>query len=293
MKIVIAGGTGFIGKYIAERFLENGDNVSVISRDKNTPGWDKENIISIIEGSDVLINFAGRNINCRHNKKNKKEILKSRIETTQILSDAISKCEAPPNLWLNASAAGIYSHYVQEPQDENSDLFADDFLSEVVRKWEETFFAQSDLRTRKVALRFSVVLGKTGGAFQPLKILTSLGLGGKQGSGKQIFSWIHIEDVFQVILHIIKNENLNGFINCTSPNPVTNNELMSALRKSLNTKIGIFAPKFIIYIGTWIIGTDPKLILESSNIIPGKLIDNGFEFKFNTIDSALKNLILT
>lgn len=290
MKIVIAGASGFIGKYLSGQFASGGHEVITISRSSESSNWLPESLLSVLDGAAVLINLSGRSINCRYNRKNKTDILSSRLVSTRLLSDAVSKCKNPPELWINTSATGIYSHATSEPHDESSEEFANDFLSNVVQQWENTFFKTLHPTTRKVALRFSVVLGKNGGAIQPLAMLTRFGLGGKQGTGKQMFSWIHIHDLYRMIDFIIENKNIDGVVNCTSPQPVTNTLLMKSMREKLGAKIGLPAPAFLVRIGTFIIGTDPNLVLDSTRAIPAKISDAGFEFMYSNINDALNNL---
>ena len=291
MKIIIAGASGFIGKYISDNFIAEGNNVVHISRNSDLYNWKSENLLAALDGADVLINLAGRSINCHHNRKNKADILSSRLVSTRLLAEALSACVKPPKLWLNASASGVFSHETSEPHNEDSLKYATDFLSHVVQSWEDAFFKPQHPETRKIALRFSVVLGKNGGALQPLKLLTRLGLGGKQGNGNQMFSWIHITDLYRIIDFAIINDNIKGVINCSSPNPVSNADLMKALRKTTGVKIGLPAPAFAVKIGTFIIGTDSKLVLNSSNVVSARLTESGFKFKYNNIDDALEDLL--
>lgn len=290
MKIVIAGGTGLIGSYLLTKFSERGDDVHVISRHPGHVSWSHDDLVNGLEGADILINLAGRSINCRHNKVNRELILKSRIETTEKLGKAVEKCCVPPKLWVNASASAIYSPDIKVPASESSTQFADDFLSFVVREWENAFFGFHLPKTRQLALRTAVVLSNDGGAFVPLYWLTKFGLGGKQGSGKQHFSWIHIEDYYRMIIFLMNNE-LSGIINCTSPNPVTNSELMRTLRRSTGMRIGLPAPDFAIGIGAVIIGTEKSLLLNSSYLYPEIILNAGFQFKFPNIENAIIDLI--
>ena len=291
MKIVIAGGTGLIGTYLLHRFSQRGDNVLVVSRNKGHVSWNHQELKNALEGADLLINLSGKSINCRHTVKNKEAILKSRIETTDKLGKAVLACVNPPHLWINASASAIYSANIKEPAGESSTEFSNDFLSNVIRKWEDKFFSFHLPLTRQVAMRTSVVLSNNGGAFVPLFWLTKLGLGGRQGSGKQEFSWIHIEDYYRMILFLNENQ-INGIFNCTSPNPVTNTELMHAFRKCLGVKIGLPAPEFAVKIGAAIIGTESSLLLNSSFLYPENLMKAGFEFKYPVIKNAIEDLML-
>lgn len=293
-KIIIAGGTGFIGSYVTTRFREIGYNVSIISRNEsneNNVSWTQNDLIVALENSDLVLNLSGKSINCRHTEANRKTIIESRLSTTIAIGEAITACENPPKLWINASATGIYKSSLNIAMTENEIDLGSDFLSEVVRKWENAFFGFKTTNTRQVALRTSVVLGKNGGALRPLVWLSRMGLGGKQSSGNQMFSWIHEEDYFQILLFLLHNEKLSGVINCTSPLPLSNKDFMKTLRKTVHVPCGIPAPKFVINIGAKLIGIEPGLLLNSSYVIPKKLNENGYQFVFPDMKSALCDLL--
>lgn len=290
-KIVIAGGTGFIGKYLAGRFSDLGYRVLIVSRGTKYVSWDEKSLIEAIDGALLVINLSGKTINCRHTDENRNEIIASRIKSTQLIGYAIQNCHKAPGLWINASATGIYPETHKQPVTEAETRLGDGFLVDVVRKWEEAFFAFKLTETRQIALRTSVVLGYEGGALQPLALLAKFGLGGRQGSGKQMFSWIHIGDYFRILLFLLENSSLNGVFNCTSPTPVSNNELMFTIRKTLHKSFGLVAPAFVVEFGAKIIGTESSLILSGSNVIPQRLLEAGYHFFFPTIDIALIDLL--
>lgn len=290
-KVVIAGGTGFIGTYLAVRFRELGYSVLIVSRNPEHFSWLPNDLRQALEGAELLINLAGKTINCRHNEANRKAILESRINTTQWIGNAILACENPPKLWINASAAAIYKPTTEKSMTEDETDFASSFLAEVVSKWEKVFFEFTLPKTRQVALRTSVVLGKSGGALPSLAWLSRLGLGGKQAKGTQIFSWIHLEDYFRIVLYLQKESTLQGVINCTSPHPLSNKEFMRSLRNALNVPFGLPAPRFAIVIGAKLIGTEPELLLNSSFLLPKRLQESDFKFTFPTIDKALADLL--
>ncbi|MFT3751393.1 MAG: TIGR01777 family oxidoreductase [Paludibacter sp.] len=290
-KVVIAGGTGFIGKYLAKRFEESGYNVLVVSREEQHVSWKPVELTEALEGAELIVNLAGRNINCRHNDVNRKAIVDSRVNTTMWIGNAIEACETPPRLWVNASASGVYkSSYTKEMAEDETEL-GSDFLAQVVSEWEKTFFGFQLTETRQVALRTAVVLGRSGGALKPLVMLSCFGLGGKQANGRQLFSWIHIEDYFQILLFLINNPALKDIINCTSPAPVSNSEFMRLLRKTLKVPFGIPAPEFAIKLGAKVIGTEADLILKSSNVIPKRLQQEGFRFRYPSLALALDDLL--
>jgi len=290
-KVVIAGGTGFIGSYLARRFQENYYQVLIVSRSPEHVSWKPVELIEALEGAELVVNLAGKNINCQHNEENKKVILESRLETTLWIGNAVLACKNPPKLWVNASATGIYKPSLHQPMTEDETELGIDFLADVIKKWEKIFFGFELSETRQVALRTSVVLGRNGGALQPLAMLARFGLGGKQASGMQMFSWIHLEDYFRILLFLLEKESIRGTINCTSPEPARNVDFMCAIRKTLRVSIGISAPKFAIKLGARIIGSESELILNSSYVLPKRLLDEGFEFDFSNLELALTDLL--
>jgi uncharacterized protein (TIGR01777 family) len=291
MKILIAGGTGFIGSYISKRFAQNGVELSFVLRSKGHVQWNESELMKALEQTDILINLAGKSINCRHTAENKKLIYDSRIETTRILGDALLKCKRKPELWINASASAFYKSDNEHCQTESNYMQGDDFLAKTVQDWEKAFFSYNIPSIRQVALRTSVVLGKGGGAFQPLKMLTKFGLGGKAGSGKQYFSWIHIEDYFRIIKFVIDNKSVIGAVNTTSPEPVSNSEFMMAMRQSMGCTIGLPAPEFAIRIGARFINTEASLLLDPVRFCPELLLKSGFKFNYPNCKSAINELV--
>ncbi|TKC05707.1 TIGR01777 family protein [Pedobacter polaris] len=291
-KIVIAGGTGFIGKYLSKQFRKLGYQVFIISRqDKNIQWENEKEILGALENSDMLINLSGKSVDCRYNKKNKEEILKSRTETTKTLGKAILKCKNPPELWINSSTATIYRHATDRAMTESTGEIGSGFSVDVATNWEQSFFDFRLPNTRQVALRMAIVLGKYGGVMKPFTNLVRFGLGGKQGNGNQMFSWIHIEDLFRIILFLLERKDLEGVFNCSSPNPVDNKTLMKSFRESMGVKVGLPSPTWLLKIGAIVIKTETELILKSRWVIPEKLIQVGYSFKYPTIDIALANIL--
>jgi uncharacterized protein (TIGR01777 family) len=298
MKIILAGGTGFIGQHLADHFISKGDEIVIFSR-SNKPGKDKLRFVqwdgktlgiwkNEIDGADVVINLAGKSINTRYTEKNKKEVLESRLDATHIIGEAIKQCKVPPKVWMNMSSATIYENSETEPQDEFSGKIGDDFSMNVCKAWEKTFYNEVVPDTRKIVARLSIVLGDDGGALKPFQNLAKFGLGGKMGSGKQMMSWVHIDDVVSAIDFLIQHETLSGIFNITSPNAISNKEFMKTLRKAAHMPIGIPSAEWMIKIGAFIIGTESELILKSRWSVPRKLLDAGFEFKYPDINYLLK-----
>ncbi len=290
-KVVIAGGTGFIGNYIAHRFRESGYEVLIVSRSPGNVSWEPMVLEEAVNNSELVINLTGKSVNCRHTDENKKELIDSRIEPTIWLGNAIQTSEHPPKLWINASGSGIYEPTTTHAATEEDNKSGTDFLADLVELWEKTFFGFQLRATRQVALRTSVVLGRNGGALKPLIMLSKLGLGGKQASGNQIVSWIHVEDYFRILLFVMEHESISGPLNCTSPQPVANKIFQKKLREALHVPFGIPAPKFAIHLGAALINTEASLILNSSYLLPKRLTDAGFTFSFPEISATFKNLL--
>lgn len=299
-KLIIAAGTGFLGNVLTEHFKNNFGEIVILTRGKSATnnqinyvnwdaksfsGWEKE-----LENADVLINLAGKSVDCRYNEKNKAEILASRIESTKILNEAILKCKNPPKHFINSSTATIYRHSEDKEMDEYSGEIGNDFSMNVAKEWEKTFYKVETPKTLKTAIRTSIVLGKNGGAFVPLKKLTQLGLGGKNGSGKQFISWIHEKDFARAVELIIEKE-LSGSINVVSPKPIRNEVFMKKLQKAIGIPFGLPISKSMLELGAKIIKTETELVLKSRNVIPKRLTENGFEFEFAELDKTFKNLL--
>jgi uncharacterized protein len=217
--------------------------------------------------------------------------LKSRTETTKLLGEAILRCDNPPPLWMNSSTATLYRHAEDRPMTEVSGEIGTGFSVDVAKAWEDAFFSFALPNTRQAALRISIVLGKGGGVMIPYRNLTALGLGGVQGKGNQMFSWIHVEDLFRIIRFLMEKKELSGVFNCASPHPVTNRELMSTLRSVMKRPVGLPSPRWLLEAGAVMIGTETELILKSRWVVPERLLENGFTFEFNYIREALEDIL--
>ncbi|RLL48277.1 TIGR01777 family protein [Oceanobacillus piezotolerans] len=292
-KVVLAGGTGFIGEYFKKRFIEQGYEVIIISRQSSYISWnDTPGIKKAIENAEIVINLAGRSVNCRYTDSNKKEIMESRLITTNILGSAIQGCDNPPCLWINSSTATIYRHAEDRPMTEETGDIGTGFSVDVAKKWEEVFFGFDLPKTRQITLRIAIVLGKNGGVLGPYRNLVKFGLGGIQGSGKQKFSWIHVEDLFQIIQFLKDRDNLKGVFNCSAPEPLANEELMRLLRLNMNRSFGLPLPKWMLEMGAALIRTETELILKSRWVIPERLEKEGYRFKYATLEKTLKDILL-
>lgn len=291
-KIILAGGTGFIGVYLRNKFETLGYEVKIISRQSVDIEWrDTPAVIEALENAEMLINLAGKSVDCRYNEKNRKDIYDSRIDTTKQLGQAIEKCKNPPALWINSSTATIYRHAEDRPMTESEGEIGSGFSVGIATAWEKSFFEFKPENTRQVALRMAIVLGKDGGVIHPLKKLVRFGLGGKSGNGHQMFSWIHVEDVFGIIQFIQQNKNITGAINTAAPNPETNSSFMRKFRQCMRMPFGLSTPKWLLEIGAVIIKTETELILKSRWVLPERLLNAGFKFKFSTLDEALFDIL--
>lgn len=291
-KVVLAGGTGFIGEYFEKKFKELGYEVHILSRQKQHISWDdKLGIKEALEDTELLINLAGKSVNCRYNQASKNEIMNSRIRTTTILGEAIQACNIPPTIWINSSTATIYRHAEDRPMTEEKGEIGSGFSVDVATSWEKTFFGFDLPKTRQIALRIAIVLGKDGGVIIPYRNLVKFGLGGVQGKGNQKFSWIHIEDLFKIVQFLKDNEELSGVFNCSSPQPVSNRELMKSLRKMMHVPFGLPSPKWMLEIGSLLIKTETELVLKSRWVLPDRLEREGYKFTYKTLDKTLQDIL--
>lgn len=312
-KIVIAGGTGFIGEEMI-RYFGKDNQLFILTR--QVPGalnnrnhyhsltekdlqqvqyvkWDAETTgdwVQYIDGADLIINLAGKSVNCRYTTKNKQEIFDSRTNSVNVIGRSIRICKKPPELWINASSATIYRHAMDRRQDEYTGEYHNDFSVQVCKKWERALYEQDTPFTRKVALRMAITLG-AGGVLIPYFNLLKFGLGGRQGSGEQMYSWVHIEDTCRMIEWVYDHKNLAGTFNCSSPNPVTNSEFMRILRKVTGHAFGLPAYEWMLKLGAPLIGTETELVLKSRWVVPTKIIETGFSFKYPLLEKALVSVV--
>jgi uncharacterized protein (TIGR01777 family) len=310
-KIIIAGGTGFIGKELIRLWVH--DDIVVLTRNlKNVQTnsydheyrvegldnvkyvlWnakDKGDWTSELEAADIIINLCGKSVNCRYTTENKRRILSSRTEPTQALGTAIQKCIDPPKLWINASSATIYRHAEDRPQDEYNGDIENDFSVQVCKAWEKSFFDIRTPFTRKVALRAAVTLGR-GSVLVPYFNLLKFGLGGQQGSGEQMYSWIHVKDIYNIINWIFDHKEMEGVYNAAAPHPVTNKAFMRLLRNATGHKFGLPAYEWMLKLGAICIGTETELVLKSRWVLPTKLLASGFNFEYPTLDTAFSEIV--
>jgi uncharacterized protein len=308
MKIVLPGGSGQVGTILSRHFHSSHHDVVVLSRnplpapwrviawDGRSPGaW-----VAELDGADVVINLAGRSVNCRYTAANRRAILNSRTESTRVIGEAVANATRPPRVWLQASTATIYAHRYDAPNDENTGILGGNepgapdtwrFSIDVATAWEKALAAADTPRTRKVAMRSAMTMSPDrGGVFDMLLWLVRRGLGGRAGEGKQFVSWIHEEDFIRAIEWLIEHDELAGAVNVTAPEPLPYAEFMRALRHAWGTRIGLPATRWMIELGTWLLRTESELVLKSRRVVPGRLLVSGFTFHFPEWDSAAIDL---
>jgi len=309
MKIVIAGGSGQVGTMLARHFHQEGHRVFVLSRRvQQTPWqtlpWDGATLghwIADVDGSDVWINLAGRSVDCRYTPQNRREILDSRVLSTSVLHEAITRLKCPPAVWLNASTATIYRHALDRSMDEATGEIGGgepgapdtwNFSIEVAKAWEKAFFSIETPRTRQVALRSAMTFSPDrGGVFDVFSKLVRYGLGGTNQPGTQFVSWIHENDFIRAVEFLIAHPSLSGSVNLASPRPLPNREFLRILRKAWGARIGLPTLPWMLEIGTFLLRTESELVLKSRRVVPGRLLDAGFLFHYPTWEQAAPDLV--
>ncbi len=305
MKIVLAGGSGQVGGILRRAFAKTGDEVVVLTRRPGGSGdvpWDGKTTgpwTAALEGCDVLVNLAGRSVNCRYHAANRAEILQSRVGSTRILGETLGGLRNPPPVWLQASTATIYRHTFGAPEDEANGVLGGgepgvprlwDFSIDVARRWEQEALRFRD-RTRLVLLRSAMTMSPDrDGVFDTLWRLVRLGLGGTIGSGRQFVSWIHEEDFVAAMRWLIAREDIDGPVNLCSPNPLPNRDFMRGLRRAARRPMGLPAGGWILELGAFVMRTETELVLKSRRVVPGRLAGEGFGFQYPTWETAAREL---
>lgn len=330
-KLLIFGGTGFIGKSLAIQFLQQSWEVVIIGRPdallkcqneslfRSHPAhlsfavWDGETLAQTwtqhLEQADLVINLAGKSVNCRYTEKNKKAVLESRVHTTRLIGEAIDHCKYPPELWINAGSSTIYRHSLDTAQTESGGTISEwkkdnmpfslfdqlrfqqmDFSVMVCKAWEDSFWKCSTPYTRKICLRIAITLGR-GGVMEPYRMLAKWGLGGHQGTGRQKLSWVHIKDIGRACQFLFDQKELNGIFNLAAPEVATNQSFTTLVRKTLNRSFGLNASNEMLELGALIIGTETELMLKSRWVYPQRLLEAGFQFQYPELGKAVPEIL--
>ena len=308
-RLILPGGSGQVGTVLARHFHGLGYEVVVLARSaqavpwrvvqwdgKNPGSWTSE-----LEDADVVINLAGRSVNCRYTAENRQQILDSRIKTTQLLGGVIGQLRHPPRLWMNASTATIYRHIYDRAMDEQSGEIGGNepdapaswrFSIEVATGWEKALFDAATPNTRKVAMRSAIMMSPDGGGvFDLLLRLVRFGLGGAAAGGRQFMSWIHDADFLASVEYLIEHDEFAGAVNLASPNPLPNRDFMRALRKAWGAPIGLPASAWMLEVGSIFLRTETELMLKSRRVVPKRLLDAGFQFRFPDWSAAARDLV--
>ncbi|MCM3696793.1 DUF1731 domain-containing protein [Microbacterium oleivorans] len=312
-RAVVAGAGGFIGQALVSALA--GDGYDVVTVGRTAPvGWDDPGSLArAVDGADLLVNLAGKSVDCRYTDRNRDEILRSRVDTTRALREAVTAASTPPRLWINASTATIYRHAMDRPNTESDGALGQGFSVDVARSWERVFFAGDLPHTRRVALRLAIVVGD-GPATRLLLTLARTGLGGAQHDGWvpphrryrgigdeptggrppwyrtrgwQRFSWVHIDDVLSAVRFLIEREDIAGVVNVAVPEASDNRRLMRTLRHVVGMPVGLPSARWMLEIAMWVLRTEPELILKSRWVAPARLLDAGFRFAHTDLRAAL------
>ncbi|WP_437543264.1 DUF1731 domain-containing protein [Sorangium sp. So ce367] len=309
MKIVLPGGSGQVGQILARAFAADGHEVIVLCRSASVPAgrvvpWDGRTLgpwVRELDGADVVFNLAGRSVNCRYTDENLRAMRSSRVDSTRAVGEAIAAASQPPRVWLQMSTATIYAHRHDAPNDEATGLLGGDEPDvpsywrnsvEIARAWEQALDDAKTPRTRKIAIRASMVMSPDrGGIFDVLLGLTRRGLGGPAGGGQQFVSWIHDRDFVRATRFLIERDDISGPVNLASPGPLPYRDFMRALREVWGIGFGLPATKWMLEVGALVMRTDTELVLKSRRVVPGRLREAGFTFAFTEWSSAARDLV--
>jgi len=305
-RLILAGGTGFLGQALVKHFQKLGWEVVVLTRNPQAGRtarevrWDAEILgdwARELDGAAAVVNLTGRSVDCRYTEANRRLIIESRVNSTRIIGQAIAQCAEPPRVWMNSSSATIYRHTFGPAWDESGADFTptpavqDAFSLEVIHAWERALNDAATPRTRKIALRTTLVLGHgQNSVFPVLSRLARFGLGGRMGSGEQFVSWLHEEDFCRAVEWLMEHPEISGPVNFAAPNPLPNAEMMRLFREAVGAPFGLPATEWMLEIGAFFLRTETELILKSRRVVPGKLLNSGFSFRFPTMREAIADL---
>jgi uncharacterized protein len=298
-RVIIAGGSGFLGQSLAKVLLGKGYEVVILSRSVHREGagirqlhWDGTSVgdwSQTIDGAKAIVNLTGRSVNCRHTPENRREIMESRVDSVRVLGEALASCKQPPEVFVQASSLAIYGDSGDHWCDEEAP-HAEGFSEEVCKRWEGELGKIHATGMRKVVMRIGIVLDREQGALPVLSRLTRFFLGGRVGTGKQYVSWIHLADLVRMFVEAIESPQLSGVFNVTGPNPVTNTEFMRELRRALHRPWSPPVPAWATQIGAFFMRTEPSLALTGRRCRPKRFLENGFQFEFPNLRGALDDL---
>jgi len=294
-RVVLAGGSGFLGALLADDMPGRDFEVVVLTRQAGSQDgrirrvqWDGRSVgewAGFLDGAQAVVNLAGRSVNCRFTPGNVRDINESRVNSVRAIGEAIRSVGRPPKVWVQAGGVSVYGERGDIVSDETSPA-GEGFLADTCRLWEGAFNESQTPTTRRVLLRIGLVLSSSGGAFPRLAAITKWGLGGRAGSGRQYISWIHARDMTRVSRFAIENDAASGVFNACAPNPVTNGEFMRELRHALCRPWTPPVPEWAVGLGARVMGTEPRLALAGCRCAPKRLLENGFTFDFPNLPAA-------
>jgi hypothetical protein len=300
MKILITGGTGFVGTQLTSRLTQDGHELTILSRSAKRSGEVPRGISYLqgdptqkgawqeaIKSHDAVINLAGASIFAKWTKEHKKAIRESRVSTTRNIVEGIPSHSQEPFRLFSTSAVGYYGFCGDEELTEDSPP-GNDFLAQIAKEWEEEALKAKGKGARVIITRFGIVMGEKGGALSQMIPLFKKYIGGPIGSGKQWFSWVHIKDLSEAFAFLMKHPEISGPVNVCAPNPVRNKDLAKALGKVLHRPSFMPAPAFMVKL---VLGEFGSVILEGQRVIPKRLMDSGFAFQYPDIEKALKGIV--
>lgn len=313
MKIILPGGNGQVGRILTRAFRYEGHECVVLSRKPShrayeTPGlrevlWDGKTLgpwTTELDGADVVINLAGRSVNCRYHERNLREMMASRVDSTRVIGQAIAQAKNPPRVWLQTGTATIYAHHFDAPNDEDTGIIGGHEPGvpalwaksiDIARAWEAEINAAPTPRTRKVILRSAMTMSPDrGGVFHVLASQCRLGFG-RHGNGRQFVSWIHEHDFVAAVKFLIEREDLTGAFNLAAPEPLPNRDFIAALHAALGTKLSVPVPRWALELGTFVLRTETELVLKSRRVVPARLLKNGFTFRYSNWPIAATELV--
>jgi uncharacterized protein (TIGR01777 family) len=298
-RVVLAGGSGFLGRALSKALLGKGYDVVILSRGAHREGgairqlhWDGKTLgdwSQSIDGAKAIVNLTGRSVNCRHTPEHRREIMESRVNSVRVLGEAVSRCHQPPEVWVQASSLAIYGNPGDRWCDEDAPP-AEGFSEEVCKRWEGEFEKVGAVGMRKVVMRIGIVLDRDDGALPVLDRLNRLFLGGRVGNGRQYVSWIHVADLTRMFVEAIERPEISGVFNVTGPNPVTNADFMRQLRSALHRPWSPPVPAWATHIGAFFMRTEPSLALTGRRCRPRRFLESGFQFEFPDLRGALDDL---
>lgn len=314
MKIVLAGGTGYLGELLVRALGQHGHQIVVLSRNGGDKGrvarvarvarWDGRTLgawADELDGAGAVINLAGRSVNCRYTKAHLREMMDSRVQSTRVVGRAIAQAAQPPRTWLQMSTATVYAHRFDAPNDEETGRMGGGEPDaprywgasiDIARAWEEVLYEATTPRTRRVALRTAMVMSPDpGGPFDVLLALTRRGLGGPIAGGRQYMSWIHDRDFARAVQFLLAREDIAGPVNLAAPHPLPQRDFMAALRAAWGAPVGLPATRWMVEIGAFVMRTETELVLKSRRVVPARLVDAGFAFDFPEWPAAVGDLV--